>query len=157
TGDHDLMHGENHRGRAAGAAEHVADVDDVGDRGTLAAELDRNHDAEQALGTRCRERLIGEPRLGVDDVGVARGDSRRSLRAALDILGERKNLARKSLARLTRRAARHSRTSGIIVGVNECHWIGLLQYCKCGGMSSRQVKFARKTDDSFKSMLVNTE
>ena len=26
-------------------------------------------------------------------------------------------------------SARRGRTSGIIVAVNECHWIGLLQHC----------------------------
>ena len=52
------MHRVDHGGRGAGAAERVADVDDVGDAGAFAAELVRHHDAEQALGAR---RAIASP------------------------------------------------------------------------------------------------
>ncbi len=39
AGHLDLVHRVDHRGRGAGAAERVADVDHVGDRGALAAEI----------------------------------------------------------------------------------------------------------------------
>ena len=60
AGDLDLMHGEDHRGGGAGAAEHGADVGDVGGARALAAEFGGNEHAEQPLFADGRERLSGK-------------------------------------------------------------------------------------------------
>ena len=57
-----LMHGENHRRRGAGAAEHVTNIDHVGDAGALAAEFARHHDAQQTLGAGGGDGLRRKPR-----------------------------------------------------------------------------------------------
>ena len=69
AGDLGLVHGEDHRGRRAGAAERVAHLGDVVDRGAEAAELDRDLRAEQlALAGRI-DRGFREARLLVDFLG----------------------------------------------------------------------------------------
>jgi hypothetical protein len=82
AGDLGLMHGEDHRGRRAGAAERVAHLGDVEDRGAEAAELDRDLRAEQLALAGGVERGFGEARLRVDLFGVSRrrgGDRRGAL------------------------------------------------------------------------------
>ncbi|MFK4694766.1 hypothetical protein ABIF42_000360 [Bradyrhizobium diazoefficiens] len=72
AGDLGLVHRVDHRGRGAGAPERVADVGDVVDRGAEAAELDRDHDAEQFLLTRDVESLVREAGVAIDPVCVGR-------------------------------------------------------------------------------------
>ena len=85
AGDLDLMHRENHRGRAAGAAEDGADVGDIGRARAFAAELGRNQHAEQFLFADRLERLLGKARVAIDRVGMTLGDLRRRFRAADEI------------------------------------------------------------------------
>jgi hypothetical protein len=92
---HDLMHRIDHRNGTAGAAEHVADVDHLGDACALAAELDRNEDSEQALRPDRRKRFGRKPCLGVDRARMGRGDRRRRLCAPFDVLSQRIDLARR--------------------------------------------------------------
>ncbi|MGY4500020.1 hypothetical protein ACVWYH_003951 [Bradyrhizobium sp. GM24.11] len=82
AGDLGLVHRVDHRGRGAGASERVADVGDVIDRCAEAAELDRDHDAEQLLLTRGIECLVREAGVAIDTIGVGRshaGGARRAL------------------------------------------------------------------------------
>ncbi len=65
-----LVHRIDHRRRCAGAAERVADVDNLGDAGAFAAEFARHRDAKQALGARGGNGLVGKPRVAVDRRGM---------------------------------------------------------------------------------------
>ena len=87
AGHHDLMHGEDHRGRSAGAAERVADIDDVGDAGAFAAEIARHHDAQQPLGARGGEGFGRKARIAIDGVGMLGRDRRNLLGAEGEALG----------------------------------------------------------------------
>jgi hypothetical protein len=71
-----LMHRENHRGRGAGAAERVADIDDIADAGALAAQLAWNGRAEQAFSPRSGDRLRRHARIAIDGHRVLGGDRR---------------------------------------------------------------------------------
>ena len=90
-----LMHGKDHRGRGAGAPERVADVDNVADARTLAAELSWNCRAQETLGARGGDRFGRHAGIVVDCGGVLSGDG-------CDAFGAR----RKTLFR-SRRAARN--------------------------------------------------
>src|SRR5580704_7910689 len=68
-----LMHGEDHGGGGAGAAERVADLGDVVDGGTEAAELDRDLHAEKFLGAGRVDRGLRKPRPEVDLFGLRGG------------------------------------------------------------------------------------
>src|SRR6185312_4868860 len=70
--DFGLMHGENHCGRGAGAAERVAHLGNVVDRSAEAAELDRDLRAEQLALARRVDRGLGEAALEVDLFGFRR-------------------------------------------------------------------------------------
>ena len=74
AGDLDLMHRENHSGRAAGRAQDSANVGDIGRRGALAAQLSRNRHAEQFTRPDRLESLERKARVAIDYVGVVRGD-----------------------------------------------------------------------------------
>jgi hypothetical protein len=76
------MHGVNHGCGGAGAAERVADIDDVGNAGALTAEFARHRRAQQPLGARRIDRFDREPRIGVDRGGMCRRNRR-------DLLGAR--------------------------------------------------------------------
>ncbi len=69
-----LVHRINHGGGRAGAAERVADVDNVGDAGAFATEFARHRDTEQPLGARGGDRFIRETRIAVDRDSVRRRD-----------------------------------------------------------------------------------
>jgi hypothetical protein len=84
--DHDLMHGKDHRRGGAGLAEHVAHVNHVGHARALAAELDRDHHAEQALRTRGREGFTRKARVAIDGIAVFRRRRRDDLGATLQVL-----------------------------------------------------------------------
>jgi hypothetical protein len=90
-----LMHGKDHRGRGAGAPERVADIDNVADARTLAAELSWNCRAQETLGARGGDRFGRHAGIVVDCGGVLSGDG-------CDAFGAR----RKTLFR-SRRAARN--------------------------------------------------
>ena len=64
-----LVHRIDHGGRCAGAAERVANVDDVGDAGAFAAEFARHRDAEKPLGARGGDRLFRKSRIAIDRGG----------------------------------------------------------------------------------------
>ncbi len=68
-----LMHGEDHGSGGAGAAERVADLGDVVDRGTEAAELDRNLHAEKFLRAGGVDRGLRKARFEVDLFGLRGG------------------------------------------------------------------------------------
>ena len=87
AGDLDVMHGENHRGGAAGAAEHRANVGDVGRARSLAAEFGGNQHAQQLVFADRRERLGGKARVAIDLVGVTLGDRGDRLGAGEKIAG----------------------------------------------------------------------
>ncbi len=69
-----LMHGVDHGRRCAGPAERVADIDDLCDAATLAAELARHRETEQALGASGGERLARKSRLDVHRCRMGRRD-----------------------------------------------------------------------------------
>ncbi len=77
AGDLGLMHRKDHRRRRAGAAERVAHVGDIGDRCAVAAERQRDLDAQQPLRAHRVERFLREPRIAVDRFGF-RGGGRRN-------------------------------------------------------------------------------
>jgi len=71
------MHGVDHRGRGAGASERVADIDDIGDSGAFAPEIVRHRDAQQALRSRSRDRLLRKSGVAIDRGSIGsrrRGD-----------------------------------------------------------------------------------
>jgi hypothetical protein len=70
------MHGEDHRGRGAGAPERVADIDNVADARTLAAELTWNRRAQETLGARGGDRLGRHAGIMIDSGGMLGGDGR---------------------------------------------------------------------------------
>jgi hypothetical protein len=76
-----LMHGEDHRGRGAGAPERVADIDNVADARTLAAELTWNRRAQETLGARGGDRLGRHAGIMIDSGGVLGGDGRDAFHA----------------------------------------------------------------------------
>ena len=82
TGDLDLMHREDHAGRAARRAEDRADVGDIGRAGAAAAELGGNHHAEQTLLADRLESLGGEAAVAVHRLGELFGHGRRPVRRA---------------------------------------------------------------------------
>jgi hypothetical protein len=86
AGDFGLMHRIDHRTRRAGAPEDVADVDDFRDAGVLAAELGRNHQAEQFLLANGFERFGGETAVAVDRVGEFRRRLGRGLRTLAQLV-----------------------------------------------------------------------
>ena len=75
AGDFCLMHRVDHRGRGAGPAEHVTNVDNVGDAGPFSAEFVRHHDAQQALRPRGSDSLLRKSRLVIDRLGIGRSDA----------------------------------------------------------------------------------
>jgi hypothetical protein len=75
------MHGEDHRGRGAGAPERVADIDNVADARTLAAELTWNRRAQETLGARGGDRLGRHAGIMIDSGGVLGGDGRDAFHA----------------------------------------------------------------------------
>ena len=83
AGDLDLMHREDHPGRAQARAEDRADVRDVGGARAFAAELGGDQHAEQFLLTDRLERLGGKASVAVDRVGMALGDLRRGFGATM--------------------------------------------------------------------------
>jgi hypothetical protein len=89
-----LMHGKDHRGRGAGAPERVADIDNVADARTLAAELSWNCRAQETLRARRGDRFGRHAGIVVDCGGVLSGDG-------CDAFGAR----RKTLFRSRRAAA----------------------------------------------------
>jgi hypothetical protein len=87
-----LMHGEDHRGRGAGATERVAHLGDVEDRSAEAAELDRDLRAEQLALARRVDRSPGEASLLVHVLGIRarhRGDLRGPLRKRRSLIEQR--------------------------------------------------------------------
>ena len=68
-----LMHGEDHRGRGAGAPERVADIDNVADARTLAAELTWNRRAQETLGACGGDRLGRHTGIMIDGGGMLGG------------------------------------------------------------------------------------
>ena len=74
AGELDLVHGEDHRARAAGAAKNGADVGDVGGACTLAAKVARHQHAEQFALAQRRESLSREAGFAIDRVGKSLGD-----------------------------------------------------------------------------------
>ena len=76
AGDLGLMHRVDHGGRRAGAAERVANIDDVGDAGAFAAELARHRNAHQSRGARGGDRLRRKPRVAIDGDGMFGRDGR---------------------------------------------------------------------------------
>ena len=87
AGDLGLVHRIDHRGRRAGPAERITDIDDVGDARAFAAELARHRDAEQPLRAQSAQRLAGEPRLRVDRNRMRSGDRRGPLHPDRQIAG----------------------------------------------------------------------
>jgi hypothetical protein len=85
-----LVHGKDHSGRRAGAAECVTDLGHVMDRGAMAAEDQRNLHAQQFFATRRVDGGFRKTDSPIDVVGVSgrrRGDHGRALqeqRAAID-------------------------------------------------------------------------
>ena len=69
-----LMHGVDHGGGGAGAAQHVADIDHVADASSFAAELARNRDPHEALCARRGDRLGRKARVAIDGGSMFRGD-----------------------------------------------------------------------------------
>ena len=74
AGDLGLVHGIDHRRRGAGAAQRVADIDDVRDAGALAAQFARHRDAKEPFGTHGGDRFLRESRIAVDRGGMRRRD-----------------------------------------------------------------------------------
>ncbi len=113
AGHFGLVHRIDHGGRCAGAAERVADIDDVGDACALAAEFARHGDAEQPFGAQRRDRLVRETRIAIDRGGMRRRN-RGGLPGALHKVcrADRAQIARggENAARgITRRFARPDR------------------------------------------------
>jgi hypothetical protein len=71
-----LMHGEDHRGRGASAPEGVADIDNVADARTLAAELIWYRNAQETLGGRSGDRFDWHAGIMIDRCGMLCSDSR---------------------------------------------------------------------------------
>jgi hypothetical protein len=90
AGELHVVHGEDHRGRGAGAAENRADVDDVGGARAFAAELGGNQHAEQPLLADGGEGFGGEARFAVDRVGVLLGDRRDRFSASDEVARSRR-------------------------------------------------------------------
>ena len=77
AGDLDLMHRIDHRGRRAMLAEQAADLRDVGERGVLAAEIARDHHAQQSAVAHRANGLVREARRRVDFLAILGRDRRR--------------------------------------------------------------------------------
>ena len=84
AGDLGLMHREDHRRGGAGAAERVAHVGDVVDRGAVAAELDAGSGRRAASAARAASiAALRKARVAIDLFGLGRrsgGDRGRALR-----------------------------------------------------------------------------
>src|SRR6516162_8214271 len=78
------MHGKDHGGGRAGAAERVAQVGDVEDRGAEAAERDGNLCAQQLVLARGVDRSVRKTRFSVDLFGIRGGDRSNSSHAFLE-------------------------------------------------------------------------
>jgi hypothetical protein len=65
AGDHDLMHGEDHAGRSACAAQYESGFDDIGDAGGFAAQF-RGPRFQAGAGFRSLESLSRKPAFAVD-------------------------------------------------------------------------------------------
>ena len=72
--DLDLMHRVYEGAGGAGLAQDVANIGDLGDRGTFAAQRVRDLDAEQPLFAKFLESLAWEARLGIDRCGIGTRD-----------------------------------------------------------------------------------
>ena len=118
AGDLGLMHGVDHRRRGAGAAEHVADVDDVRRARALAAEFGRHRGAQQPLGARCIDRLFGKSRFGIDRRGMGRGHHGDLFRARHQRRGTRGMQIAGSDENTAHGAARDA---AVFIGLLECH------------------------------------
>ena len=79
---HDLVHGEYHCGGRTSLAEHVADIDNIGDARPIAAEVGRDHHSKQALCTRGCEGFRWETGVTVDGIGIFRRCRCRDFRPA---------------------------------------------------------------------------
>ena len=64
------VHGIDHGSGCAAAAEHVADIDNIGDARALAAKFRRHGNAQQPFGARGANRLTRKSRMGIDGCGV---------------------------------------------------------------------------------------
>ena len=104
AGHHHLVHGVDQPGRAAGAAERVADIDRVGDRRPFAAKLGGNENAEQTLFFGGLDCLFRKSRRAIDRGSMFRSDLRYRLRTSCKIGGWR-NRRRRDFTRDQRRAA----------------------------------------------------
>jgi hypothetical protein len=86
AGHLDLVHRENHAGRAAGLAELVAHIGDIADADTLASQRLRHLDTEETLAFDGLECFGGKPGGTVDRDRVIGGDRRYGLTACEEIL-----------------------------------------------------------------------
>ena len=85
--DHDLMHGEDHTGRTAGAPKHVCGFDHVRNAGAFTAEFLRCENAKQALRLRGGYCLGWKSGAAVDvsrGAGCDGGDFRNALSKITD-------------------------------------------------------------------------
>src|ERR1700681_3303801 len=68
-----LMHRKDHRRGSAGATERVADIGNVEDRGSVAAELRRNLNSKKFFPARRVDGRLWEARIAIDFLRLGRG------------------------------------------------------------------------------------
>ena len=117
---HDLVHGVDHAGRRAGPRKRVAGIDDAGQLHALAAEIERNHDAEQTRGLGGRQRLTGIPGLAIDRIDIGGGHSRDRTGAASEILLGGSEVQRRRLDRIEG-VARAKQGGGSRIDLSQSH------------------------------------